>query len=122
MGDNTSIVGIGVRNIKRAGEISWVIEAHAILEALRYIQEKKYQSAVIYIDKRDNKHQDHQKARMVQETELTNDHKQIIITWIPSHQGKEGNEKAEEATIDRTNIPIPHQNLLASTTKAEREE
>ena len=68
---------------------------------------------------------------MVQQTytELTNDHKQIIITWIPSHQGIEGNEKADslvkEATTDRTNesnIPIQHQDLLASTTKAEREE
>ena len=68
---------------------------------------------------------------MVQKTytELSNDHKQIIITWIPSHQGIKGNEKADilakEATTDQTNesnIPIPHQDLLASTTKAEREE
>ena len=68
---------------------------------------------------------------MVQETytDLTNNHKQIIITWIPSHQGIEGNEKADslvkEATTDRTieaNIPISHQDQLASTTKTEREE
>ena len=52
-----------------------------------------------------------------------------MIIWSPSHQGIEGNEKADslakEATTDRTNesnIPIPRQNLLASTTKAEREE
>ena len=60
-------------------------------------------------DKRDNKHQYHEVIQMVQETytELINDHKQIIITWIPSHQGREGNEKADsstkEATTDRTN-------------------
>ena len=69
--------------------------------------------------------------QMVQKTyiELTNDHKQIIITWIPPHQGIERDEKADslakEATTDGTNesnIPIPHQDLPASTTKAEREE
>ena len=69
--------------------------------------------------------------QMVQETytELTNDHKQTIIAWIPLHQGIEWNEKADslakEATTDRTNeadIPISHKNLPASTTNAEREE
>ena len=31
-------------------------------------------------------------------TEFTNDYKQIIITWIPSHQGIEENEKDPLAT------------------------
>ena len=58
----------------------------------------------------------HEVIQIIQETytELTNDHEQIIITWIPSHQGIEGNEKAD--------FLIPHQDLLASTSKAEREE
>ena len=70
----------------------------------------------------------HEVIQMVQETytELTNDHKQITITWIPSHQGIEGNEKADslakEATTEEANILIPHQGLSASTTKAEKKE
>ena len=54
--------------------------------------------------------------------------KQIIIIWISLHKGIEGNKKADslakEATdqTNESNIPTPHQDLLTTTTKAEREE
>ena len=58
----------------------------------------------------------------------TTKNKQIIIIWIPSHKGIEGNEKADslakEATgqTNESNIPTTHQDLLTTTTKAEKEE
>ena len=57
---------------------------------------------------------------MIQETytELTNDYKEIIITWILSHEGIEGNEKAKEkATNKRITTSQSYQDLLASKLK-----
>ena len=58
---------------------------------------------------------------MIQETytELTNDHKQIIITWIPSYQGIEGNEKSRllsQRSNNRPNKRSQHLNPTPSST------
>ena len=92
-----------------------ITETDAILEALRYIQENKYQSVVIYTDTstsinaitNTNTTKKHEVIQMVQETytELTNDHKQIIITRIPSHQGIGGNEKGRLLSQRSNNKP-----------------
>ena len=62
------------------------------------------QQAQTIPDRNTNATKKHEVIQIVHGTyaELTNDHEQIIITWISSHQGIGRNEKAKEATTDRT--------------------
>ncbi|XP_076626843.1 uncharacterized protein LOC143344561 [Colletes latitarsis] len=114
-------------------------EAYAVLKALHYIQSQNLQHAVIYtdsisvinaIENTGNKNK-HDTILNIQEiyTDLIHNGKQVILIWVPSHQGIIGNEKADTAAKEAASHSpnevegrIPYQDLVTSLKHAEKQE
>ncbi|KOC62691.1 hypothetical protein WH47_05250, partial [Habropoda laboriosa] len=108
-------------------------EAFAILQALKYIEQKTHNKFIIFSDSKSvvtalqNLETRNTIIRNIIELNaiLNCGEKEILYSWIPSHANIEGNEKADSAaklvstsTSESNDVPILYQDLQNYLTKA----
>ena len=113
-------------------------KACAILEAFHHTQNNNTQTFIIFTDfmsviraiENINSKTKHEIILNIQHifTYLTNNNKDIIIAWVPSHQKIKGNEEADiaakEATSPSSNVirrQIPYQDLVITLHHTEKQ-
>ena len=106
----------------------FIAEMHALLQALKYIQQKQLQRSVICTDSRSVAQALLQRSSSSPllsnifqlHNRLTNNDVEIHFIWIPGHSGIQGNERADRLAKEAlqknniTQIPVEYQSIKAA--------